>query len=359
MTRQMQSDYMDFAKFGAEARYNLASSGVANAELPDLGLSWDDLALHGPNTGGYAPLVQKVARRFNVDPACVVMPGGGCSFANHLALAALVQPGDEVLVEWPSYELLPSILGYLQADIRRFERRLDQSWKLDPYRVEAALTPKTRVVVVTNLHNPTGAISDDATIRAIAEAASKVGATLFVDEVYRELMFEDGQAETSFRQDANIVVTSSLTKAYGVTGLRCGWILAPPVLAQRMRRLNDLYGVHPPHIAERMSVVAFDRLPQLRARATALIEAGQAAYRAVLGGHPKLSQVVFDQATTVFPRLAEGDGDHFFQRLIEQFETSVVPGRFFGLSRHIRIGLAGDPHATRIGLGRVAAALDT
>jgi aspartate/methionine/tyrosine aminotransferase len=359
MTRQMQSDYMDFAKFGAEARYNLASSGVANAELSDLGLTWDDLALHGPNTGGYAPLVQKVARRFDVDPACVVMPGGGCSFANHLALAALVQPGDEVLVEWPSYELLTSILGYLQADIRRFERRLDQSWKLDPYRIEAAITPKTKVVVVTNLHNPTGASTDDATIRAVAEAARKVGATLFVDEVYRELMFEDGAAETAFREDGNIVVTSSLTKAYGVTGLRCGWILAPATMAHRMRRLNDLYGVHPPHIAERMAVVAFDRLPQLRARAAALIEAGHAAYRAVLGGHPKLSQVVFDQATTVFPRLAEGDGDHFFQRLTEQFETSIVPGRFFGLSRHIRIGLAGDPHATRIGLGRVAAALDT
>jgi hypothetical protein len=262
------------------------------------------------------------------------------------------------LVEWPSYELLTSILGYLQADTRRFERRLDQSWAIDPYRVEAAITSKTKVVVVTNLHNPTGAFTDDASIRVVAEAAGKVGATLVVDEVYRELMFEDGEAETAFRENGNVVVTSSLTKAYGVTGLRCGWILAPPVLAERMRRLNDLYGVHPPHIAERMSVVAFERLPQLRARATALIEAGQAAYRAVLGGHPKLSQVVFDQATTVFPRLAEGDGDHFFQLLTEQFDTSVVPGSFFGLSRHIRIGLAGDPHATRIGLGRVAAALE-
>jgi aspartate/methionine/tyrosine aminotransferase len=359
MTRQMQSDYMDFAKFGADARYNLATSGVASADLADLGLTWSDLALHGPNAGGYAPLVETVAARFGVDPACVVMPGGGASFANHLALAALVSPGDEVLIEWPCYELLSSTLGYLQADVRRFERRLDQAWRLDPYRVEAALTPKTKLVVLTNLHNPTSAYADDATIHAIAAAAAKVGAMVFVDEVYRELMFVDDEAaETSFLADGNIVVTSSLTKAYGVTGLRCGWILAPATLAQRMRRLNDLYGVHPPHIAERMSVVAFGRLPQLRARANALIGAGRAAYLAVLGDHPKLSQVVFKQGTTVFPRLSEGDGDHFFQRLIEKFETSVVPGRFFGLARHIRVGLAGDPHTTRIGLGRVAAALE-
>jgi aspartate/methionine/tyrosine aminotransferase len=358
MTRQMQSDYMDFAKFGADARYNLATSGVANADLADLLLSWSDLALHGVNTGGYAPLVEKVATRFAVDPACVVMPGGGCSFANHLALAAMVAPGDEVLVEWPSYELLSSTLGYLQADVRRFERRLDQAWRLDPYRVEAAITPNTKLVVLTNLHNPTGALADDATIQAIAAAAAKVGAFVFVDEVYRELMFADGEARTSFVEEGNVIVTSSLTKAYGVTGLRCGWILAPAMLAQRMRRLNDLYGVHPPHIAERMSVVAFERLPHLRARATALIDAGRAAYQAVLGGHPKLTQVLFEQGTTVFPRLNEGDGDHFFQRLTERFETSVAPGRYFGLTRHIRIGLAGDPQATRIGLGRVAAALD-
>jgi aspartate/methionine/tyrosine aminotransferase len=286
------------------------------------------------------------------------MPGGGCSFANHLALATLVQPGDEVLVEWPTYELLTSQLSYLQAAVRRFERRQDEAWRLDPYRVEAAITPKTKLVVLTNLHNPTGALADEAAIRTIAEAAAKVGAHLFVDEVYRELMFDDGEAETSFRDGANIVVASSLTKAYGLSGLRCGWILAPPMLAHHMRRLNDLFGVHPPHVAERMSVIAFERLPRLRARANVLIGAGRAAYKAVLGGHPKLNQTVFEQGTTVFPRLAEGDGDHFFQRLTEKFETSVVPGRFFGHSRHIRIGLAGDPHATRIGLGRVAAALD-
>ncbi|HZZ90029.1 MAG TPA: pyridoxal phosphate-dependent aminotransferase [Caulobacteraceae bacterium] len=358
MTRLMQSDYMDFAKFGADARYNLATSGVMDADLADVGVTLQDLALHGSNAGGYAPLTEKVAARFGVDPACVVMPGGGCSFANHLALAALVQPGDQVLVEWPTYELMTSQLSYLQADVHRFERRLDEAWRLDPYRVEAAITPKTRLVVVTNLHNPTGAFADEAAIRAIADAAAKVGAHLFVDEVYRELLFEDGEAETSFRVDGNVVVTSSLTKAYGVSGLRCGWILAPPMLAHHMRRLNDLFGVHPPHVAERMAVVAFDQLPRLRARANAIMRAGRAAYAAVLGGHPKLAQVLFDHGTTVFPRLAEGDGDHFFQRLTGKFETSVVPGRFFGLSRHIRIGLAGDPHATRIGLGRVAAALD-
>jgi aspartate/methionine/tyrosine aminotransferase len=192
---------------------------------------------------------------------------------------------------------------------------------------------------------------------AVAEVAAKVGAWLLVDEVYLELMFSDGRARTSFREDGNIVVTSSLTKAYGVTGLRCGWILAPQPLAQKMRRLNDLYGVHPPHVAERMAVTALDRLQNLRDRATGLIDANRAAYRELLSDHPALDQSLFDQGTTVFPRLRHEDGDALFARLVRDFDTSVVPGRFFGKPDHIRIGLAGDPATSREGMRRLAAAL--
>ena len=250
--RVLQSDYMHFAKYHADARYNLATSGLAGCDLADLGVTMDDLALHGVNTGGYRPLMQRVAARFEIDIGCVVMPGGGCSFANHLALAAMLSPGDAALVETPTYELLTSVLGYLQARVRTFERRAAEAWRLDPERIAAAITPQTRVVVLTNLHNPSSARADDAAIAAIAAAADRVGAMVLVDEVYRELTFREGRAETSFRADGNVVVTSSLTKAYGVSGLRCGWILAPAPLAERMRRLNDLFGVHLPHVAERL-----------------------------------------------------------------------------------------------------------
>ena len=118
--RNLKSEYMNFAKFGTAARYNIASSGVKDALLSDLDLRWDDLALHGPNAGGYRPLMERIAARFGVDVAHVVMPGGGCSFANHLAMAAMVAPGARVLVEDPTYELLIDALGYLRADVRRF-----------------------------------------------------------------------------------------------------------------------------------------------------------------------------------------------------------------------------------------------
>jgi aspartate/methionine/tyrosine aminotransferase len=185
-----------------------------------------------------------------------------------------------------------------------------------------------------------------------------VGALVLVDEVYLELLFRAGRARTAFRPDGNIVVTSSLTKAYGLSGLRCGWVLAPADLALRMRRLNDLFASLPPHVAERMSVVAFDRLPAIRERANAMIDANRAAYAEILGDHPGLDQVILDQGTTVFPRLVAGDADAFFHRLMTDFETSVVPGRFFGRPDHVRIGLGGDPATTREGLQRLGTALE-
>lgn len=356
--RVMQSDYMHFAKFGAGATYNLASSGVAGADLADLGLTMDDLALHGVNTSGYRPLLQKVAERFDVGLDCVVMPGGGCSFANHLALAAILEPGDGVLVEHPTYELIASTLGYLQADVRTFERAPGDGWRLDPDRVAAALTPRTRLVALTNLHNPSSALAPIAAIHAVAAAAAKVGARVLVDEVYLELMATNDAAPTAFLEDANIVVTSSLTKAYGVSGLRCGWVLAPPPLAERVKRLNDLFGVHPPHVAERMSVVAFERLPQLRRRAQAILAANRAAYREILGGHPRLDQIIFEHGTTVFPRLVGVDVDALFEKLTTEFDTNFAPGRFFGRPDRARIGLGGDPARTREALARFATALE-
>jgi aspartate/methionine/tyrosine aminotransferase len=355
--RVLQSDYMHFAKFGTGAAYNLASSGVLDCDLAELGVALDDLALHGTNTSGYQPLMEIVAARYGVSVGEVAMPGGGCSFANHLALAAILEPGDEVLVEDPTYELLTSQLAYLRAEVRTFERAADEAWRLDPDRVAAALTPRTRLVVLTNLHNPSSALADPDAVQAVAAAARKVGALVFVDEVYLELMATDASAPTAFRRGGNLVVTSSLTKAYGVSGLRCGWILAATPLAERMRRLNDLFGVHPPHVAERMSVVAFQRLPQLRERAQAILAANRAAYREILGGHPKLDRVVFDQGTTVFPRLVEGDVDALFERLSTKFDANFAPGRFFGRPDRLRIGLGGDPATTREALRRLAAAL--
>jgi aspartate/methionine/tyrosine aminotransferase len=349
---------MHWAKLEAGAPFNLASSGVLNCALADLGPLPDDLALHGPNPYGYPPFVEGLAARFGIDPACVVT-SQGASMANHLAFAALLEPGDEVLVEDPTYELMLSALGHLGADLRRFQRPAEAGFALDAEAVRRALTPRTRLVVLTNLHNPTSVFTPPEVIQAVVDLAAEAGATVLIDEVYLELTFGTGPVRTAFTQGANVVVTSSLTKAYGLSGLRAGWILAQPDLAERMRRLNDLYGSVPVFLAEQLAARALGRLQVFRDRADALLAANRKAWRDLVEGHPRLDPSGLSVGTTLFPRLVDEDADTFIARLRRDHDTSVAPGRFFERPDRFRVGLAGDPANTRSGLERLARALET
>jgi aspartate/methionine/tyrosine aminotransferase len=224
--------------------------------------------------------------------------------------------------------------------------------------MERTITPATRLVVLTNLHNPTGALIPPETIRAVGELARRASGHVLVDEVYLEMLF-DSAPLSSFSLGENFVVTSSLTKAYGVSGLRCGWILAAPELAHRMGRLNDLFAATAAHPAERMSVMAFDHLDQFRSRADDLLTANRALLDAFLDSRDDLECFRPPAGSIVFPRLLQGEPETFFQLLREKYETSVVPGSFFEMPHHFRLGIGGETENLRAGLERLGAALDS
>ena len=358
MTRrsEMMSPYMEFAKLRSAAKYNLATSGMMSYPLAELPVRLEDLEINGVNPYGYAPLMERLARYNDVSPDCIVT-SAGTSLANHLALAATFDPGEEVLIEHPTYELLESTALYLGAELRRFERRLEEGFRIDPAEVERNITPKTKLVVVTNLHNPTGAYADEATIRAVGEIAKAHGARVLVDEVYLET-FYGNRPRTAFQLGDHFLVTSSLTKAFGLSGIRCGWVLASPELTHRMWRINDLYAASPVHPAELIGVIAFDHLDKVAARAQEILQSNRAALEAFLNARRDLDVFRPEHGTIVFPKLRSGSVDEFIALLREKYETSVVPGSFFDMPRHFRIGIGGEPEMTRVGLERVAMALD-
>ena len=356
-----RSDYMEWAKMRSTARFNLATSGIVNVPLSEFPLQVEDLEITiGKGGYGYEPLRQRLARHTGALEECIVT-ATGTSMANHLAMAAVLAPGDEVLMEQPTYGLLLDLAHYLGANVKRFQRRCENGFAIDPEEVARAITPWTRLIVLTNFHNPSGSLIPMETLRAIGESARRVGARVLVDEVYLEMLFEGGApfafplaepAENPF------LVTSSLTKAYGLSGLRCGWILAAPDLAQRIWRLNDLFGSVAPHTAERMSVMAFDHLPQFRDRAAALIAANRPLLDAFLDSHDEIECFRPPFGGIVFPRLRNGDVGAFLKLLREKYETTAVPGHFFEMPEHFRLGFCGETANVRAGLERLSEALD-
>ena len=231
------SPYMEWAKLHSAARFNLATSGIANFPLAELAVTIDQLEINGPSIYGYEPLLQTIARRYQV-PQESVVSAVGTSLANYLALAAITEPGDEILVEQPTYELILSTAKYLGLEIKRFPRRAENNFAIDLAEVERNITPRTRAIVICNLHNPTGALTSDATLRELGVLARKTGAYVLVDEVYREMLYESAPASAFHIDPERFIVTNSLTKAYGLSGLRCGWVLGEQIAVAADRRID-------------------------------------------------------------------------------------------------------------------------
>lgn len=355
--RKRQSDFMHWAKTRPKAKYDLALSGILNLPIAELEFEVKDVELHGDNAYGYRPLIAALAKHRHVDPKNIVTVSGGTSLANHLAMAALLEHGDEVLIEQPTYDPLLAVARYLGAKIKRFPRPFEIEFKIDIEALEKQITPKTCLIVVTNLHNPSSAMVEDEMLQKIGELARQVGAHVLVDEVYLEAMFESAPA-SAISRGPEFVVTSSLTKGYGLSGLRCGWIFAEPELAKKIRRLDDIFAASAPFMMEQLSVAAINQLPKISARAKSMLDANRKTLREFLKSRNDIDVVPTKFGTTTFPRLRNIDVDKLCELLIEKYETAVVPGKFFESPQCVRIGLCCEPEDFAEGLSRLAKALD-
>ncbi len=350
------SEYIEWAKTGSRAKFNLATSGVMNYPMAELKVRLEDIELSGPSWYGYEPLQQALATKCGVASDNVVA-AIGTSMANFLAMATILNRGDEVLIEHPAYDPLVSIAHYLGAELKRFERRFEEDFRVDPSAVERAVTSRTRLIVMTNMHNPSSALVDADTLREVGEIARRVGARVMVDEVYLEALFDQARPY-AFHLGNQFITTSSLTKAYGLSGLRCGWILAEPELASRIWRLNDLFGNIPAHPAERLSVIALANLDSIRDRARTLLQRNRLLLDGFLDSRDDLEAVRPPFGTVVFPKVKQARVDELCSLLREKYETSVVPGKFFEMPDHIRLGIGCDSEMLGGGLERLGAALD-
>jgi hypothetical protein len=355
--RVMSSDYMQWAKTNLRARYSLASSGLMNYPLSEFPVTIEDLEISGPSYYGYEPLQEALAKHLDVSTDSIVA-ATGTSMANHLIMAALIEPGDEVLIEQPSYDPMVATLQYLGASVKRFSRKAETGFRIDPEEVAALTNSRTRLIVLTNLHNPTCAYVDNETLTELGNIARRVGTHVLVDEVYLGAIFEKTPRSAFHLDPQTFVISNSLTKVYGLSGLRCGWILAEPELARKIWRLNDLFGVIPAHAAERLSVVALANLDKIRSRSRQIVETNRQQMNSFFRSRNDLDWIEQHFGTVSFPRLRRGSVDLLASILSQKYETSIVPGRFFEMPDHFRIGLGGDPDMFVEGLTRLGVALD-
>ena len=350
------SVYIAWAKQHAAEAYNLANSGILACGPADLPIVPEELALNGESVDGYPPLQEAVAAKYGVSSDRVVL-AQGASGANFLACSTLLERDDEVLVEQPTYEPILAVARYLGADVKRFSRTFQGRYQIDLDEVRSLLSPRTKLIILTSPHNPTGVVVEPESLRQLARMSAEAGATLMVDEVYRDILFEEAP-ESAVHLGENCVATSSLTKSYGLSGLRCGWILSSPELAERMRRMNDLMGVVGPLPAEMLGRSAFKILPSLEARTRSLIEPNARLVHRFLEEQAELLEcVVPARSMTVFPRLKLAESSDRLHDRLRVRRTSIVPGRFFESPRHFRLGFGVQTEKVAAGLRNLSQVL--
>ncbi|MDX1394903.1 MAG: pyridoxal phosphate-dependent aminotransferase [Gemmatimonadota bacterium] len=344
----VRAPYMHWSKTHPPAPHELTGSNLSPVALAELPRARDTLALSGPNDEGYTPFVGAIAARYGVE-ATRVCTATGTSGANFLAMAAVLRAGDEVLIECPAYDPILGIAEMLGARALRFDRRFDRGFQPDPDEIEAAMTPRTRLIVLTNLHNPSGVALSSETLAEIGRRADAAGAKVLVDEVYRECAFEATPPLAASLGDT-FISTNSLTKSWGLAGLRAGWVIASHDVAEGARRARDVVDAVGSFPSEVLATLALEQAEKLLERSRSIL----------LRNSRLLADLMSDAAVddivdwvrppagspVAFPRLlGTDDAGRFVKWLHDGFGVGVVPGRFFQTPAHFRVAVGGEPSA--------------
>ena len=353
---------MQFPDFGllhwfedtAEGYLHISHSEMLGFRFSEFGKPFPDLDLGEATPRGALRLRSLIGAHHRSWPDNVLVCNGA-SEGNFLVQAALLAPGDDVLAEVPLYPPLADLPTAFGATVTRVPRLPREQWRLDLDALEKAITAKTKLVVLTNLNNPTAAPLADGDLRRLADLAEAHRFHVHVDETFRELGFD--AAPPSAAQFGNrFIVTSTVTKVYGLGGLRLGWVVASPDVLERIKGVKDYTTVCPGRVSEELAAWALERKDAFLARAAAILEPNRRVVRAWLDRNPDVECVLPRFGNVCFPKLPV-NVDALADRLRDRYKVVIAPGRFFGMEEHFRLGLGGKTAELEKGLASLEAAM--
>lgn len=343
------------SKFEQEVDYNLSESGVhpmllkellADApEYVDLLMKTD---LNYPHVNGTPELRENIAALYKGATPDHVLVTVGAIEANYIATRTLLSAGDEIVIMLPNYMQIWGIAKNHGLRIRTFHLREDKAWAPDLDELNQAVTPATKLIAVCNPDNPTGYAFSEAEMDAIVAAAGRAGAWILADEVYSGAeRLSEGQTPSFFGRYDKVLAMGSMSKAYGLPGLRIGWVVGPPDTLDDIWARHEYTTISATMLSNKLAAIALS--PEVRPR---IIERTRDYIRK---GYPVLQQWMESHKETFSftpPRAAaitfaryhlEINSTEFTERLRKEKSVLIVPGDHFGMDHFVRISF-GLPH---------------
>jgi aspartate/methionine/tyrosine aminotransferase len=326
-----------------------------------------DTGLFYPQVNGTTDLRRAIAALYpNASPENVLVTVGAAQ-ANSMVAATLLEPGDEVVVVSPGYRQIWGLAKSLGCDVRELHLRSENDWRPDLDELDALVTPRTRLVSVVNPNNPTGIAFTDAEMSRVVAACERVGAWLHADEVYRGTERTGPETPSFWGRYSRLVCTGSMSKAYGLAGLRIGWLVSDPATIEELWRRHEYATIAA--AAPSMTLATIALQPEKRARLVerqrALSRAGYAVLDEWLSSQAGTSEaggrftmrpsaatcIAFVRYDLPIPSLDVAEHIRRTQSLL------VAPGVFLGAEQHLRITVGYDPEKIRGALKRISAAM--
>jgi aspartate/methionine/tyrosine aminotransferase len=359
--RYREFPYMQFAKklehrlAGAPGPIvNMAGNQPAAPSLQELAidLGTADLRWKAP----YTPpdIKSKLAEHYGVSPDMVMAVPGGSSFANFLLAALVLRPGDEVIVETPVYDALPGVAELYGCVVRYVTRAWESNYDVEMDALRSLVTFGTRLILLTNPHNPSGIELSDDRMRDLADFSAETGIPILVDEVYLDHV-PDRPAAAAY--GPGLIHTGSITKVYGLGTWRFGWLIAESDIVRRAERVYDLMGVSQPTVVTWFAQQLLPRLGAMRAKIRKLYDNRNAMVDRFVREN-SLFWVRPRYCPFGFIRLPEGmEGGALASRLLEDRGLAVAPGHFFYSPGWLRLGWTEPEETVARGLEILAGGL--
>jgi aspartate/methionine/tyrosine aminotransferase len=351
-------DYLEWARTHmGRVRYDLAKSNIKALSRSELGLTLEGVDLSAPNEDGVVELRELIAKRYGV-PRTSLLVTSGATMAIYLACASIVSEGDQVLLESPNYEPLYRALQERGAEIKMLERRFERGWQIELEELQRRVSRATRAIVLTNTHNPTGAATSPEKLQTIGQIARECGATVIVSEVYLDNAFAPGQ-KAAATLGPNLISIGSLSKVYGLGGLRIGWMVGPEAILRKARVVLDYIECDLSAPSESIALLALRKAPELMLRCQQISMRNFKILGEWIQKRGDLQWVEPAGGTVSMVKLPPSvDAQGLSSLLREKYSTLVVPGDFFYVPGFIRISCGMDEEILRQGLKNVGRAID-
>jgi aspartate/methionine/tyrosine aminotransferase len=351
-------EYVDwFRNYWHDIEYDLAISGIHPVSQKELNIKIDDLNFGKTLFYGHPRLVELISEIYGVAKNEILITSGSTQ-ANFLICALLLSEGEEVIVEYPVYTPLLDVVRLFNPKVKLLERKFEELYKLNVERLNEMVSKKTKMIVFTNIHNPSGNVMDKETLSAIKEIANDKQIHILSDEVYRDFILDNPPPTFSSLSEFGIS-TCSLSKFYGAGAMRVGWAMCNPELVDKARKLNDYLLVTNSCAGELYGALILEKRSWFVNKVREIAFRNFPIVKAWVESREDLAWVPPKYGVIGFPKLLkEVDSMELTELLLKKYSTLISPGRFFGAEKHIRIGFGGDENKLKKGLENVGLALD-